>query len=521
MLLSHQHAGFGDLKLRFKIMSPKTVDHTFVRDLTMLIRKADSNTMANMTAPIGQAPTMAPPVHTNHQILPRIRWVQIGYLKFSAKGTKREVFGIPIPGIKRELSNARTPQQNGVAERKNRTLIEAARTVLADSLLPIPFWAKAVNTACYVQNKSTDDSENTNSTNSFNTASPTVNTASDKDETFQRTYGEWNFSTPILVNAAGSSFSHLAALDDFSKMPNLEETKIFDDAYDDRDEGAKADYNNLEITLVDLTHGKRAIGTKWVYRNKRDQRGIVVRNKARLVAQGHRQEEGIEYDEVFALVARIKSIGLFLAYASFMDFTMYQMDVKNKVYKMEKALYGLHQAPRAWTEFKNYEMNQFCEIKGIKREFSNARIPQQNGVTERKNKTLTEAVRTMLADSLLPIPFWAEAVNTACYVQNRLVQEIELMVMQVQRFILIQDKKEKRNSYVPSSHEEVVSSPKDDAGKKSIVEPTCVEESKSVDLESLDQQMKSKDDSENTNSTNSFNIASPTVNTASDKDGTF
>ncbi|GJR38822.1 ribonuclease H-like domain-containing protein [Tanacetum coccineum] len=73
------------------------------------------------------------------------------------------------------------------------------------------------------------------------------------------------------------------------------------------------------------------------------------------------------------------------------------------------------------TEFKNNEMNQFCEMKGIKREFSVARTPQQNGVAERKNRTLTEAARTMLADLLLPTTFWAEAVNTACYVQNRVL----------------------------------------------------------------------------------------------------
>ncbi|GKB04300.1 putative ribonuclease H-like domain-containing protein [Tanacetum coccineum] len=81
--------------------------------------------------------------------------------------------------------------------------------------------------------------------------------------------------------------------------------------------------------LVDLPKGHRAIGTKWVYRNKKDERGIVVRNKARLVAQGHTQEEGIDYDEVFAPVARIEAIRIFLAYASFMGFTVYQMDVKS------------------------------------------------------------------------------------------------------------------------------------------------------------------------------------------------
>ncbi|GJS58964.1 putative ribonuclease H-like domain-containing protein [Tanacetum coccineum] len=81
--------------------------------------------------------------------------------------------------------------------------------------------------------------------------------------------------------------------------------------------------------LVDLPKGHRAIGTKWVYRNKKDERGIVIRNKARLVAQGHTQEEGIDYDEVFAPVARIEAIRIFLAYASYMGFMVYQMDVKS------------------------------------------------------------------------------------------------------------------------------------------------------------------------------------------------
>ncbi|GJT41646.1 putative ribonuclease H-like domain-containing protein [Tanacetum coccineum] len=129
-------------------------------------------------------------------------------------------------------------------------------------------------------------------------------------------------------------------------------------------------------TLVDLPSGKKAIGTKWVYRNKKDERGIVVRNKARLVAQGYKQKEGIDYDEVFTLVARVEAVRLFLAFASFMNFSVYQMDVKStflygtieeevyvcqplgfvdpkfleKIYKVEKALYGLHQAHRAWYE---------------------------------------------------------------------------------------------------------------------------------------------------------------------------
>ncbi|GKB93097.1 putative ribonuclease H-like domain-containing protein, partial [Tanacetum coccineum] len=81
--------------------------------------------------------------------------------------------------------------------------------------------------------------------------------------------------------------------------------------------------------LVDLPYGKKAIGTKWVFQNKKDERGVVVRNKARLVAQGYRQEEGIDYNEVFAPVARIEAIRIFLAFASYMGFIVYQMDVKS------------------------------------------------------------------------------------------------------------------------------------------------------------------------------------------------
>nr|GFA88245.1 hypothetical protein [Tanacetum cinerariifolium] len=87
--------------------------------------------------------------------------------------------------------------------------------------------------------------------------------------------------------------------------------------------------NKSRESLVDCPKGVRPIGTKWVLKNKKDKRGIVIRNKARLVAQGHTHEEGIDYDEVFTHVARIEAIRLFLDYASFMGFTVYQMDVKS------------------------------------------------------------------------------------------------------------------------------------------------------------------------------------------------
>ncbi|GJX01086.1 putative ribonuclease H-like domain-containing protein [Tanacetum coccineum] len=449
-------------------------------------------------------------------------------------------------GIKREYSNARTPQQNGVAERKNMTLIEAARTMLADSFLPNTFWAEAVSTACYVLNRvlvtkphnktpyelvnfrilekeaesaqdyfvlpiwssysstvkrstakdageaptkhpdlktdekpvdkedqvfldelkrlkrqeqdandaaealrkefaqETDDlllqagAAKTNSTNIVNTASTPVSTTSP--------YGGLSFTDPTNPDQDNSE---IPALEDIYKNPT---DGIFtNSSYDD--EGAVADFTNLEpvvtvspiptsrinsihpstlilrdpqlavqtrnkVTkssrahafvsyiqkqrrnnhkdfqyclfacflsqnepkkisealedeswvdvmqegllqfkihkvwiLVNLPYGKKAIGTKWVYRNKKDERGVVVRNKA-----------------------RIEAIRIFLAFASYMGFIVYQMDVKSaflygkineevyvsqppgfidpkypkKVYKVVKALYGLHQAPRAW-----------------------------------------------------------------------------------------------------------------------------------------------------------------------------
>ncbi|GJT46346.1 retrovirus-related pol polyprotein from transposon TNT 1-94, partial [Tanacetum coccineum] len=126
--------------------------------------------------------------------------------------------------------------------------------------------------------------------------------------------------------------------------------------------------------LVPRPKGKTIINTKWIFKNKKDESSLVIRNKARLVAQGYCQQEGIDYDETFAPVARIEAIRLFLAYAAHKDFTVFQMDVKtaflngilkeevyvgqppgfvskqypDHVYALDKALYGLKQAPRAW-----------------------------------------------------------------------------------------------------------------------------------------------------------------------------
>jgi hypothetical protein len=135
---------------------------------------------------------------------------------------------------------------------------------------------------------------------------------------------------------------------------------------------------------------QNVIGTKWVFYNKQDEHGMVTRNKARLVAQGFTQIEGLDFRETYALVARIEPIRILLAYATHHDFKLYQMDVKsvflnvplsklvyveqppgfedpkypNHVYKLDKALYGLKQAPRAWYDcLKDFLLKQEFEIE--------------------------------------------------------------------------------------------------------------------------------------------------------------
>ncbi|GKE66626.1 putative ribonuclease H-like domain-containing protein, partial [Tanacetum coccineum] len=263
--------------------------------------------------------------------------------------------------------------------------------------------------------------DNVNSSNNFNTASDGNNTNNVN-------------SVSLTINAAGIEINVVGAKTSIElpydpNMPELEDIFYSDD---DKDVGVEADMNNLNTfipvspiptTRIHKDHPVEQIirdlnsapqtrrmtknveehglfssvqqrtnhkdfqnclfvcflsqeEPKKVYRNKKDEKGIVIKNKARLVAQGYTQEEGIDYDEFFVPVAKIKAIRLFLAYASFKDFVVYQMDVKSafiygkikeevyvyqppgfedldfpdKVYKVEKALYGLHQAPKALYE---------------------------------------------------------------------------------------------------------------------------------------------------------------------------
>nr|GEU78242.1 ribonuclease H-like domain-containing protein [Tanacetum cinerariifolium] len=207
-----------------------------------------------------------------------------------------------------------------------------------------------------------ENDANVNSTNNINTVSLTDNAAGIEDNVVDEN---------IVYGCA-----------DDPNMPDLEDIYRFSDAENDDSE---ADMNNLvtyfQVRLVlttrihkdhPLNQVIRDLQFATQTRNQKDERGIMIKNKARLAAQGYTQEEGIDYDKVFALVSRVEAIWLFLAYASFKDFLVYQMDVKsdflygkieeevyvcqppsfkdpnfpNRVYKVEKALYRLHQAPR-------------------------------------------------------------------------------------------------------------------------------------------------------------------------------
>ncbi|GJZ99674.1 putative ribonuclease H-like domain-containing protein [Tanacetum coccineum] len=369
-----------------------------------------------------------------------------------------------------------------------------ARTMLADSLLPIPFWAEAVNTACYVlnrvlvikpQNKTPyelliGNSPSISFMRPFGCPLTILNTLDSlgkfdgkSDEGYLLGYSttskafrvynkrtkrveenlhinflegqpnvtgtgpNWMFDLDFLTNLMNYIPVSIENQADFNNMDNTidvspiltlrvhkdhpkgqilgdpklavqtrEDPKGFfsttsfepknisqalqDESWVEAMQEELLQFKLQKVwVLVDLPYGKKVIGTKWVFRNKRDERSIVVKNKARLVAQGFRQEEGIDYDEVFAPVARIEAIRLFLAFASYMGFTVYQMDVKsaflygtieeevyvhqppgfvdpahpNKVYKVIKALYGLHQAPRAWYE----TLSSFLMENGFRR----------------------------------------------------------------------------------------------------------------------------------------------------------
>ncbi|GJR89813.1 retrovirus-related pol polyprotein from transposon TNT 1-94 [Tanacetum coccineum] len=284
--------------------------------------------------------------------------------------------------ISHETSVARSPQQNGVVERRNRTLIEAARTMLIYAKALLFLWAEAVATACSGPDWLFDIDALTRKINyePIFTAKKNISECSDQENSTNNV----NVASTNEVNAVGGKTSIEIPFD--PNMPTLEDVSIFDSSRDDKDDGAEANMNNLDTTIqvspipTTRIHKDRPLDqvigdlqsstqTRRMSKNldehgfvstiqqrtnhkdlqnclfacflsqeepKKDENGIVIRNQARLVAQGYTQEEGIDYDEVFAPVARIEAIRLFLACASFKDFVVYQMDVKSDIILVPK-----------------------------------------------------------------------------------------------------------------------------------------------------------------------------------------
>ncbi|KAH9657810.1 Integrase catalytic domain-containing protein [Citrus sinensis] len=406
-------------------------------------------------------------------------------------------------GIEHQFSSPRTPQQNGVVERKNRSIQEMARTMLNENALPKYFWAEVVNTTCYVLNRVLirphlnktpyelwkDRKPNIGYFKVFGCKCFVLNTKDNLgkfdpksdvgiflghsnsskayrvynkrtlvvEESMHVTFDESNPSSAekgVVNDDADGELQEESSKENQENAPqenqedrqeeqtNMEleqqegssqtppkewryvsshpkdlilgdpskgittrsslrntcehasfisqiEPKSF--ANEENDKfwimTIQEELNQLERNkvweLVPKPEHQSIIGTKWVFRNKMDESGMVVRNKARLVAQGYNQEEGIDFDETFAPVARLESIRMLLAFACHKDFILFQMDVKsaflngyimeevyvkqppnfenekfsNHVYKLSKALYGLKQAPRACRKLTKVQLD--------------------------------------------------------------------------------------------------------------------------------------------------------------------
>nr|GEV31039.1 retrovirus-related Pol polyprotein from transposon TNT 1-94 [Tanacetum cinerariifolium] len=304
--------------------------------------------------------------------------------------------------IEHQTSTARTPEQKGVVETQNRTLVEAARTMLSASKHPLFFWAEAIATACYTQNRSiiipTHDKM---AYHIINDRKPSIKylhifgctcyiTRDGKNldkmkekgdlcilvgySTQSKGYRVYNKRTRMIVESIHIPFDEIKEVSETSvanDTSGLEELHQFD---------------RLRVwELVDKPFGKTVIRLKWLWKNKKDEDQTVIHNKARLVANGYAQEEGIDFEESFAPVVRLEAVQIFIAYAAYKSFPIYQMDVKTaflngplkkevyvaqpdgfvdpdhpeKVYRLRKSLYGLNQAPRAWYD----ELSKFLTSK--------------------------------------------------------------------------------------------------------------------------------------------------------------
>ncbi|GJU60294.1 retrovirus-related pol polyprotein from transposon TNT 1-94 [Tanacetum coccineum] len=322
-------------------------------------------------------------------------------------------------GMSHQKSIPRTPQQNGVVERRNRTLVEATRTMLIFSKALISLWAEVVATACYTQNRSlihtrhnktiyelvhdkkpdltflrifgalcypTNDSKDLRKLKAKADFRIFVGYAPNKNDapTTSHSSSSSEVQPPILHQsvAAGPTFiDNPFAQADNEPFVNVFALKPSFEASSSRDVSS-AESNQVIQPHDHLIKWSKdhpmdnVIGnpSRLIYKVKLDEYGDVLKNNAQLVAMGYRQEEGIDFEESFAPVARIEAIRIFIANAASKNMTIYQMDVKTAflndelkeevyvsqpegfvdpdhpthVYHLKKALYGLKQAPRVW-----------------------------------------------------------------------------------------------------------------------------------------------------------------------------
>nr|GFA58519.1 retrovirus-related Pol polyprotein from transposon TNT 1-94 [Tanacetum cinerariifolium] len=309
-------------------------------------------------------------------------------------------------GISHQMSSVRTPQQNRVVERRNRTLVEAARTMLIFSRASLFLWAEAIATAFFTQNLSIIHLYNRRRKKIMETMNVSFNELSAmafeqrslKPGLQSMTSGQ--ISLGLVLNYAPSTITTqqptegeptrlvltrnqlrsdgdmcMYALTVSPMEPKNVKEAMTDHAWIESMQEELLQFKRLDVwVLVPALDDISPLTLKWLFKNKHDEESTVIRNKYRLVMRGYRQEEGIDFEESFAPVARMEAIRIFLEYATHKSFTVFQMDVKTAflhgtlkedvymcqpegfidadhprhVYKLKKALYVLKQAPRAW-----------------------------------------------------------------------------------------------------------------------------------------------------------------------------
>ncbi|GJZ68977.1 retrovirus-related pol polyprotein from transposon TNT 1-94 [Tanacetum coccineum] len=203
-------------------------------------------------------------------------------------------------GISHQASSVRTPQQNGVVERRNRTLVEAARTMLIFSRAPLFLWAEAIATACYTQNRSIIHRR-------FNKTPYELINGRKPDISFLHVFGALCY--PKNDREDIGKLGAKGAMTDLAWIKSMQEELL--------------QFKRLDVwVLVPLLDNIKPLTLKWLFKNKHDEENTVIRNKSRLVVRGYRQEEGIDCEESFAPVVRMEAIRIFLAYNHFFKGTI-------------------------------------------------------------------------------------------------------------------------------------------------------------------------------------------------------